>query len=117
MLQCGAVCYSVLHCVAVCCSGVGVARSAAAVSFGERTAGGAVFCSVLQCVAVVLVSLDQLLLFLLANELQVVQRVVMCCSVLQCGAVCCSVLQWCWCRLIGCRCIFWRTNCRWCNVL
>jgi len=53
VLQCVAVCSSVLQCVAVCCSVL------------QRVA---VCCSVLQCVA-------------------------MCCSVLQCAAVCCSVLQ------------------------
>jgi len=40
-----------------------------------------------------LVSLDRLSLFLLANELQVVQCVAVCCSVVQCVAVCCSVLH------------------------
>ena len=85
MLQCVAVCCSVLHwvlrqqvgvlqCVAVCCSvlhrvlrqQVGVLKCIA------------VCCSLLQCVAVCC---------------SVFQCVAVCCSVLQCVAVCCSVLQ------------------------
>ena len=63
MLQCVAVCCSVLQCVAVCCSVLQCA---------------AVCCSMLQCVAVCC---------------SVLQCVAACCSVLQCVAVCCSVLQ------------------------
>jgi len=76
MLQCVAVCCSVLQCVAVCCSVMYCfayplecpqreGPKALVVTFiGFNT----LCCSVLQCVAV-------------------------CCSVLQCVAVCCSVLQ------------------------
>ena len=60
MLQCVAVCCSVLQCAAVCCSVLQCV---------------AVCCSVLQCAAVCL---------------SVLQCVAVCCSVLQCVAVCCS---------------------------
>ena len=63
MLQCVAVCCSVLQCGAVCCSVLQC---------------GAVCCSVLQCVAVCC---------------SVLQCVAVCCSVLQCAAVCCNVLK------------------------
>jgi len=63
VLQCVAVCCSVLRCVAVCCSVLQCA---------------AVCCGVLQCVAVCC---------------SVLQCVAVCCSVLWCVAVCCSVLQ------------------------
>ena len=73
VLQCVAVCCSVLQCVAVCCSAyISRPRTSAMVphlrpeSFQDESHH--VCCSVLQCVAV-------------------------CCSVLQCVAVCCSVLQ------------------------
>jgi len=62
VVQCVAVCCSVLQCVAVCCSVL--QRVAACCSVGQC---GAVCCSVLQCVAVY-------------------------CSVLQCVAVRCSVV-------------------------
>jgi len=74
LLQCLAVCCSVLQCVAVCCSvlqRVAACFGSSCLHVGWRlykTDPVAVFCSVLQCVAV-------------------------CCSVLQCVAVCCSVLQ------------------------
>ena len=61
MLQCVAVCCSVLQCVVVCCSVLQCV--AVCCSVLQRVA---VCCSVLQCVAV-------------------------CCSVLQCAAACCSV--------------------------
>ena len=63
MLQCVAVCCSVLQCVVVCCSVLQCV---------------AVSCSVLQCVAVCC---------------SVLQCVALCCGVLQCISVCCSVLQ------------------------
>ena len=79
-----AVCCSVLQCVAVCCS--------------------VVQCSVVQCVAVCCNVLKLLRCSLLQSfaefrsMLQCVgqcvgQCVAVCCSVLQCVAVCCSVLQ------------------------
>jgi len=61
VLQCVAVCCSLLQCVAVCCS---VSQCVA------------VRCSVVQCVAVCCC---------------VLQCVAACCSVLQCNAVCCSL--------------------------
>jgi len=64
VLQCVALCCSVLHCVTVCCSVLHCV---------------AVCCSVLQCVAVCC---------------SVLQCVAVCCSVLQCVAVCYSVLQY-----------------------
>ena len=63
LLQCVAVCCSMLQYVAVCCSVLQCV---------------AVRCSVLQCVAMCC---------------SVLQCVAVCCSVLQCVAVCCSVLQ------------------------
>jgi len=66
VLQCVAVCCGVLRCVAVCCS---VLSSAADSCVAE---------GVLRCVAVCF---------------SVLQCVAVCCSVLQCVAVCCSVLQ------------------------
>ena len=63
MLQCAAVCCSVLQCAAVCCSVLQCA---------------AVCCSVLQCAAVCC---------------SVLQCAAVCCSVLQCAAVFCSVFQ------------------------
>jgi len=57
--------YSVLQCVAVCCSVLQCV---------------AVYCSVLQCVSLRVVEC-------------LVVCVAVCCSVLQCTAVCCSVLQ------------------------
>ena len=59
-------CCSVLQCVAVCCSVLQCALTHW--THARRVPHVAVCCSVLQCVAV-------------------------CCSVLQCAAVCCSVLQ------------------------
>ena len=95
MLQCVAVCCSVLQCVAVCrrnANGVGVA----AVAHENE------LCNtyVLQCVVVccsVFVLLLQLLQFTKLSHLprvcySVLQCVAVCCSVLQCVAVC-SVLQ------------------------
>ena len=63
MLQCVAVCCSVLQCDAMRCSVVQCI---------------VVWCSVMQCAAVCY---------------SVLQCVAVCCSVLQCVAVCCSVLQ------------------------
>ena len=71
MLQCVAVCCSVLQCVAESRKDFGPLLSRPARRLLSVLQCAAVCCSVLQCVAV-------------------------CCSVLQCVAVCCSVLQ---CRL------------------
>jgi len=60
VLQCVAVCCSVLQCVAVCCSVLQLIKS-----FLNKPTCAAVCCGVLRCVAV-------------------------CCSVLPCAAVCCS---------------------------
>jgi len=81
-----------LQCIAVCCSvlqRVAVYRSPLiAWSIPKATPFAAVYCSVLQYLAV------------LSNALQcvavccsVLQCVAVCCSVLQCVAMCCSVLQ------------------------
>jgi len=81
VLQCGAVCCTALHCVAMprcqCLSPHVTGRYLYVWDV-------AVCCSVLRCVAVCC---------------SVVQCGAVCCSVVQCGAVCCSVLQcgavWC----------------------
>ena len=73
MLQCAAVCCSVLQRAAVCCSVLQCV---------------AVYCSVLQCAAVRCSVLQ-----CAAVGCSVLQRAAVCCSVLQCAAVCCSVLQ------------------------
>jgi len=78
VLQCVAVCCSVLQCVAVCCS---------------------VCCSVLQCVLQCVAVYCGVLQCVVVTSLKeaAIRRVYlccnMCCSVLQCVAVCCSVLQ------------------------
>ena len=69
MLQCVAAGYSVLQCVAVCCSEHLVAtRKTLRGAATPRYTMSVMCCSVLECVAV-------------------------CCSVQQCVAVCCSVLR------------------------
>ena len=79
----------VLQCVAVCCS---VLKCVAVNSY--NTASTSTFtiyqvcCSVLQCVAVCCSALQSV-----AACCSVLQCVTECCSVLQCVAVCCSVLQ------------------------
>ena len=80
MLQCVAVCCSVLQCVAVCCHHV------------TTKIAHSVCCNVLQCVAVCC-SVLQCVARVLHMCCSVLQCVVVCCSVLQCVAVCCSVLQ------------------------
>jgi len=65
----------VLQCVAVCCS---VLHSVAAVLPGCSTAATYVCCIALKYVAL---------------RCRVLQSIAECCSVLQCAAVCCSVLQ------------------------
>jgi len=75
MLQCVAVCCSVLQCVAVCCSVYAMRCTFfLAVCYG----------SVLQSFTYVLVSTP--------SSVPSESQVPVCCSVLQCGAVCCSVL-------------------------
>ena len=76
MLQCVAVCCSVVQCVAVCCSVLQCV---------------AVCCSVLQCVAVRRMRKETMRRNQLAHI--VLQCVAVCCSALQCVAVCFSVLQ------------------------
>ena len=71
MLQCVAVCCSVLQCVAVCCSAL---HSVLLANVNLEIAGLSLLCA-LQCVAVIF------------------QYVAVCCSALQCVAACCSVLQ------------------------
>jgi len=79
VLQCGAVCCSVLQCVAVCWERAGVPRFS-----GNVMQCSAVFCSVLQFVGKGQGCPDfQAML----------QCVAVCCSVLHCIAVCCSVLE------------------------
>jgi len=75
LLQCVAVCYSVLPCVAVRCSVLQCV---------------AVCCSVLQCVFFVITKYDSFMLDTIHSFCFILN---MCCSVLQCVAVCCSVLQ------------------------
>ena len=90
MLQCVAVCCSMVQRAAVCCSVLQCV---------------AVFCSVLQCVAVCCNVLQCVAVLQLTcvracvscTGIHVLQCVAQCvavwCSVLQCAAVCCSVLQ------------------------
>jgi len=78
VLQCDAVCCSMMHSVAVCC---GALHGANFISSKIRTLQDShlsVCCSVLQCVAVCC---------------SVLQCVAVCCSALQCAAVCWSVLE------------------------
>ena len=70
VLQCVAVCCSVLQCVAVTLSHVHIYVFTGVDEIAGLPVCVAVCCSVLQCIAV-------------------------CCSVLQCVAVCCSALQLC----------------------
>jgi len=80
LLQCVAVCCSVLQWVTVSCSGLQCETKSDGRhgSDGEHCLSGDDRCSVLQCVAVCC---------------SVLQCVAVCCSVLQCAAVCCSGLQ------------------------
>ena len=94
VLQCVAVCFSVLLCVAVrcrqsrCCSVVQFVVVRCKESHGIYLDGCRVCCRVLQCAAVGCIGLQRV-----AACCSVLQRVAACCSVLQCVAVCCSVLQ------------------------
>ena len=96
MWYCVAVCCGVLQCVAVCCSVLPCVCSVL-----QRVAA---CCSVLQSVAVccstdLLIMCGEWLLAkppptcVLQDEYRMLQCVAVCCSVLQCVAVCCSVLQ------------------------
>jgi len=112
VLQCAVVCCSVLQCVAVCCSAWGT-RTYCICSYCRQgchcgscswryfPCDSIVCCSVLQCVAVCC-SVLQCVAVLEAQDLiasaptatKAVQGdCAVCCSVLQCVAVCCSVLQ------------------------
>ena len=94
MLQCVAVCCSVLQCVAVCCSATkGILLVTA--SFSGLQQCVAVCCTALQCVAVCCSVLHCVAVF---------------CSALQCVAMWCSTLQQCVAVLRGLpelRIIFW----------
>ena len=89
VLQCVAVCCSVLQCVVVPVGG------------NSHVAWVAVFCSVLQCVAVCCRVLQCVVVPVGGNShvacvavcCRVLQCVTVCCRVLQSVAVCCSVLQ------------------------
>ena len=109
--QCVAVCCSVVQCAAVCCSVL--QRVVACCSVVQYVA---VSCSVLQCVAVCCSVLQCVAAYLSSEETELkdsmLQYVAVCCSRrvsfsrgdsaqrlkslswLQCGAVCCSVLQY-----------------------
>jgi len=93
LLQCAAVCSSVVKCGAVC-SGV-VQHVAVCCIMLHALQYVAACCSVLQCVAEECV--EWLLvrrIYLMLQYVSVSQRDALCCSsVLQCVAVCCSVLQ------------------------
>ena len=75
MLQCGAVCWGWLWCVAVCCR---MLQDKCLVKL-VRDIENELCCDVVQCVARVAVCCG------------VLQCVAVCCSVSQCVAVCCSV--------------------------
>ena len=77
MLQCAAVCCSVLQRVAACCSVLQCV---------------AVCCSVVRCSAVWCSALQRVCFAPIASGF-VLQCVAVCYSVLQCVAVCCTVLQ------------------------
>ena len=82
MLQCVAMCWGVLQCVAVCCSAVCCSElQCVAVCWG-----------VLQCDTVCCIVFPDAFVVLHFHVQQIFKRQV-CCSVLQCVAVCCSVLQ------------------------
>ena len=83
VLQCWAVYYSVLLCVAVCCS---VLQSVAV--FYSVLQRAAVCCSVPHCVAVCCIVLQCLQCVAVCRSVLEV-----CCSVLECAAVCCIVEQ------------------------
>ena len=93
MLQCVAVCYSVLQCVAVdaCLQLAQVLHLLPLLQCAAAATPVAVSCSVLQCAAVCCSVLQ-----CVASYCSVLQCVAVCDSVLQCvavAAVCCSVLQ------------------------
>jgi len=156
VLQCVAVCCSVLQCVAVCCSAsrdytelvsreglLAILLTAPEMRAGDTwrasaSSNAVVCCSVLQCVALcfsvhekihgisnvknVPVFSCEFACFRLFNYYSVLQCVAVCCSVLlcvvvycsmlQCVAVCCSVLQCVavWCSVLQCVAV-------WCSVL
>ena len=83
MLQCAAVCCSVLQCAAVCCS----ALQCVAVCCSVLQCA-AVCCSVLQCAAVCCSVLHCVVVYC-----SVLQCVAVCRCALQCAAVCYNVLQ------------------------
>jgi len=89
MMQCVAVCGSVLQYIAVCCSLV----QCVAVC-GSVLQYVAVCCSLVQCVAVCCIVLQCVAVF--CSVLQygsMLQCLAVCCSVLQCVSVFCSALQ------------------------
>ena len=103
MLQCVAVCCSVLQCVTKQSTTTRHTRPVTNLKSSVTHQKSvlqcvAVWCSVLQCVAVCCSVLQCVVVY--CNVLQcvavccsVLQSVAECCSVLQCAAVCCSVLR------------------------
>jgi len=89
VLQCVAMCCNVLQCVAVCCSVLQCAScnqtsSNLADQHAHPWVGVAMCCRVLQCFTV----------WSTSRFYSMLQCVAVCCSVLQCVAVYCSVLQY-----------------------
>ena len=98
LLQCVAVCCSVLQCVAECCN---VCCS----MFQKRTSSERDHTEAIRCGTLSNV-LQRVAVFCMA--LQACCRELMCCSVLQCVAVCCSV---CYREPVVC-CGVWHVSCR-----
>ena len=96
VLQCIAVCCSecVLQCIAVCCSDcTDICIVPEVRHMSKRDVCVAVYCSVLQCVAVTVQT------YASYRRYGTCVAVNVCCSVLQCLAVSCSVLQ---CLAVSC---------------
>jgi len=111
--MCVAVCYSVLQCVAECCSRRPWMSHGTRMNELWHTNGRVMSLSwtyhsvrlrfdmcALQCVAVCCNILQTYRSVRLSFDMRVLQCVAVCCSVLQCVAVCCSVLR---CVALGCR--------------
>jgi len=91
VLQCVAVCCSVLQCVAVCCS---VLQCVAVRCIPNSILNGTTHSSVLQCVAVCYSALHPQFYFTVTIKPQLHPQwyllpIAVCCSVMQCVAVCC----------------------------
>jgi len=90
VLQCVAVCCSVLHCVAVCCSVLQCDASVLqCVAIIKVPSSWAIHTSV-QCLAIIKVPFAWAIHTNQETKGVEIHRV--CCSALQCVAVCCSVL-------------------------